>query len=348
MKKPVVVKLGSSLVVDSAGRARRSVITRRCREIAELVADRTPVCVVSSGAIALGLRRMKLSSRPRSIPKLQAASALGQSRLQRVWEEELARHGLQSAQILLTAEDVADRATYLNARNALRTLLDMRAVPVVNENDATATDEITFGDNDALAAQVAALLSARLLILLTEVEGVYTHAPGTPGASLIKDGRAVDSADLRGMTSLGKGGMKSKVVAAEMAASAGVPTVIAAGHADDVIGPLVAGVPRGTKFAPKAEAPSAFKLWLRFAKPVSGRLHVDAGAKRALMSDGRSLLAVGVVNCEGTFGAGDGVELVGPSGEAFGKGLAGASSSDIAGRPRDLEAVHRDRLVIYE
>lgn len=348
MKRPIVIKLGSSLVVDGAGRARRSVITNRCGEIAALIAAGTPVCIVSSGAIALGLRRMGLSSRPRSIPQLQAASALGQSRLQRVWEEELARHGLKAAQILLTAQDVAERATYLNARNALRALVDMQAVPVVNENDATATDEITFGDNDALAAQVAALLSARLLILLTEVEGVYTHAPDTPGASLIDDGSAVESADLQGMTELGKGGMKSKVVAAEMAASAGIPTVITAGDGEDVIGPIVAGVPRGTKFTPKAETPSAFKLWLRFGKSVSGRLHVDAGAEKALKDQGRSLLAVGVVSCEGTFDAGDGVELVGPSGAAFGKGLAGASSDEIADRPRDLEAVHRDRLVIFE
>lgn len=348
MRKPVVVKLGSSLVVDRAGRARRRVIEARCSEIGELVAAKTPVCVVSSGAIAFGLRQLGHSTRPRSIPQLQAASAVGQSRLQRVWEEQLARHGLQAAQILVTAQDIADRATYINARNALRALLEGGAVPIVNENDATATDEITFGDNDALAAQIAVLLSARLLILLTEVEGVYTRAPGNPDATLIGDGSAVGTADLDGMTPLGKGGMKSKVVAAEMAASAGIPTVIAAGHGDDVIGPVVAGEPRGTRFSPAGDAPSAFKLWLRFGKPVSGALHVDAGAERALRKEGRSLLAVGVARCEGTFDAGDGIELVGPSGTPFGKGIAGASASEISARPRDLEAVHRDRLVIYD
>ncbi len=347
MAKPVVVKLGSSLVVDASGRARRGVIAARCGEIEELIAARTPVCVVSSGAIAFGLRQMGLSERPRSIPQLQAASALGQSRLQRVWEEELARHGLQAAQILVTAQDISDRASYLNARNVLKALLERGSVPVVNENDATATDEITFGDNDALAAQIAVLLSARLLILLTEVEGVYTRAPGTPGATLIDDGSAIDGAELQGMTSLGKGGMKSKVLAAEMAASAGMPTVIAAGQGEDVIGAVVAGEARGTRFSPSEETPSAFKLWLRFGKPISGRLYVDAGAERALRDDGRSLLAVGVARCEGTFDAGDGVELVGPSGVAFGKGISGASSTEIATRPRDLEAVHRDRLVIF-
>lgn len=347
MKKPVVVKLGSSLVVDSAGRARRGVIAARCREIHKLVEAGTPVCVVSSGAIAFGLRQMGLEERPSSIPELQAASALGQSRLQRVWEEELGRHGLRAAQILVTAQDIGERATYLNARNALQALFALGAVPVVNENDATATDEITFGDNDALAAQIAVLVSARLLILLTEVDGVYTRAPGTPGATLIGEGTAVEDAELEGMTHLGKGGMKSKVVAAEMAASAGMPTVIAAGQGSDVIAPLVAGEARGTRFDPAAETPSAFKLWLRFGKPTSGRLHVDAGAERAVREDGRSLLAVGVSRCEGTFDAGDGVELVGPSGIAFAKGLAGASSAEIAARPRDLEAVHRDRLTIF-
>ncbi|MGI9657382.1 MAG: glutamate 5-kinase [Gaiellaceae bacterium] len=348
MRKPVVVKLGSSLVVDTSGRARRALIAARCAEISKLIADKTPVCVVSSGAIAFGLRQMELSERPRSIPQLQAASALGQSRLQRVWEEELARHGLQAAQILVTAQDIADRSTYLNARNALRALLGRGSVPIVNENDATATDEITFGDNDALAAQIAVLLSARVLILLTEADGVYTRAPGTPGATLIDDGNAVDGADLEGATSLGKGGMKSKVVAAEMAASAGMPTVIAAGHGSDVISAIVAGESRGTRFSPTKETPSAFKLWLRFGKSISGRLHIDAGAERAVRENGRSLLAVGVARCEGRFEAGDGVELVGPEGTAFGKGIAGASSTQIAERPRDLEAVHRDRLVIFD
>ena len=348
MQKPIVVKLGSSLVVDGTGRARRGVIAARCREISELVAAKTPVCVVSSGAIAFGLRQLGLSSRPRSIPKLQAASAVGQSRLQRVWEEELARHDLIAAQILVTADDIAERSAYVNARNALHALLEGGTVPVVNENDATATDEITFGDNDALAAQIAVLISARLLILLTEVEGVYTRAPGKPGARLIDDGDAVADAELQGMTSLGKGGMRSKVVAADMAASAGMPTVIAGGHGEDVIGPIVAGEPRGTRFSPSKDAPSAFKLWLRFGKPVSGRLHVDAGAERAVRQDGRSLLAVGVARCEGSFAAGEGVELVGPSGTVFAKGLSGASSSEIEARPRDLEAVHRDRLVVFD
>ncbi|MBM2821729.1 MAG: Glutamate 5-kinase [Thermoleophilia bacterium] len=347
MSDPVVVKFGSSLIVGPRGRVRRAVLRARAGEIGTLVRSGTPVCVVSSGAIALGLPRMGLDRRPRSLPKLQAASALGQARLQRVWELALAAEDLEAAQILLTAGDVADRAAYVNARNALRALFGLGAVPIVNENDATATDEITFGDNDALAAQVAVLVRARLLVLLTEVDGVYTRAPGTPGAELVGEGSRVHAAELSEPSPLGRGGMQSKVLAAEMAAAAGIPTVIAAGAASSVLGPIVAGEERGTRFPPAPQVLPAYKLWLRFGKPVVARLHVDEGARRAVAEDGRSLLAVGVVACEGSFDAGDAVELVAPSGDVFAKGIAGAARAEIVSRIRGLEAIHRDRLVVY-
>lgn len=347
MKRPLVVKLGTSLIVGSRSQVRRSVLRDRAREIASVVRDGTPVCVVSSGAIALGLPRLGLTRRPRSMPKLQAASALGQARLQAAWDDALGAEGIAAAQILLTATDVAERATYLHARNALNALFELGAVPVVNENDATATDEITFGDNDALAAQVAVLARARLLVLLTEVEGVLSRAPGTPGARLIADGSIARNAVLGGASPLGKGGMRSKVLAAEVAAAAGIPTVIAAGATKEVLEPILAGEPRGTRFAPGERTPSAFKLWLRFGKPVSGRLRVDEGAARALTSDGASLLAVGIARCEGRFVAGDGVEIVGPDGVAFAKGIASVGAAELRRRPRGLEAVHRDRLVLY-
>ncbi len=347
MKRPLVVKLGTTLIVGSRAQVRRQVLRDRAREIAEIVGGGTPVCVVSSGAIALGLPRLGLSRRPRSMPKLQAASALGQARLQAAWEEALGREGVPAAQILLTAVDVAERSTYVNARNALNALFALGAVPVVNENDATATDEISFGDNDALAAQVAVLARARLLVLLTEVEGVLSRAPGKPGAHLISDGSMARNAVLGGASPLGKGGMRSKVLAAEVAAAAGIPTVIAAGTGRNVLGPILAGEPRGTRFAAGERAPSAFKLWLRFGKPTSGRLRVDEGAMRALQNDGASLLAVGIARCEGRFAAGDGVEILGPDGVAFAKGIASASSDELRRRPRGLEAVHRDRLVVY-
>ncbi len=279
MRRPLVVKLGTSLIVGSRQHVRRQVLRERGREIAQIVKDGTPVCVVSSGAIALGLPRLGLDRRPRSMPRLQAASALGQARLHAAWEEALAPHRVPAAQILLTSIDVAERSTYVNARNALNALFALGAVPIVNENDTTATDEITFGDNDALAAQVAVLTRARLLILLTEVEGVLSRAPGTPGAQVISEGSSVRTAVLGGASPLGKGGMRSKVLAAEVAAAAGIPTVIAGGSAKDVLLPVLAGEPRGTRFAADERAPSAFKLWLRFGKPVSGRLRVDDGAE---------------------------------------------------------------------
>jgi glutamate 5-kinase len=347
LTSPVVVKLGSSLIVGPGGRVRRAVVRARATEIAELVRAGTPVCVVSSGAIALGLPRIGLDRRPRSLPKLQAASALGQARLQRVWERALAAEGIEAAQILLTASDIADRAAYVNARNALRALFGLGAVPIVNENDATATDEITFGDNDALAAQVAVLVRARLLVLLTEVEGVFTRAPGTPGAELVGEGSRAREAVLGESSALGRGGMQSKVLAAEMAAAAGIPSVIAAGAGASVLGPIVAGEPRGTRFAAAPQVVPAYKLWVRFGKPVTARLHVDEGARRAVAEEGRSLLAVGVVSCEGEFKAGDAVELVGPGGDAFAKGIAGADRAEVSRRARGLEAVHRDRLVVY-
>jgi glutamate 5-kinase len=347
VKRPLVVKLGSSLIVGPRRQIRRQVLRERTREIAGLVKAGTPVCVVSSGAIVLGLQRMGLDRRPRSMPRLQAASALGQARLQAAWDDALAEHGVPAAQVLLTAVDVADRTTYVNARNALNALFALEAVPIVNENDATATDEITFGDNDALAAQVAVLARARLLVLLTEVEGVLSRAPGTPGAQLIGDGSAVRSAVLGGASPIGKGGMRSKVLAAEVAAAAGIPTVIAGGSGRDVLVPILAGEPRGTRFAAGERAPSAFKLWLRFGKPVSGRLRVDNGAREALVNDGASLLAVGIARCEGRFEAGDGVEIIGPDGVTFAKGIASAGSNEVRRRPRGLEVVHRDRLVLF-
>jgi glutamate 5-kinase len=347
VQAPVVVKLGTGLIVRPGGRVRRDLVRARAREIAAVMRGGRPVCVVSSGAIALGLPRLGLSARPRSMPRLQAASALGQARLQAVWDEALGREGLHSAQILLAAGDVADRAAYVNARQALGELFRLGAVPVVNENDATATDEITFGDNDALAAQVAVLVRASLLVLLTEVEGVYSRAPGTPGAELLAEGDRVGEAQLGAGTPLGRGGMQSKVLAAEMASAAGIPTVITAGQGEDVLGPIVAGEPRGTRFAADEKGESAFKLWLRYGKPVAGRLHLDEGARRAVAEQGASLLGIGVVRCEGSFEAGAGVELVGPDGAVFAKGIAGAGSAELADPTRDLEAVHRDRLVLY-
>jgi glutamate 5-kinase len=343
----VVVKLGTSLIAGPGGRVRSRVLRRRAREIGRIVAAGEPVAVVSSGAIALGLPLLALERRPRDVPKLQAASALGQARLQAAWDRALAPEGLHAAQILLTASDIADRGAYVNARNALEALFALPAVPVINENDATATDEITFGDNDALAAQVAVLVRARLLVLLTEVEGVFTRAPGEPGAELVSEGHELDGAVLGDSSALGSGGMRSKVLAARMASEAGIPTVIAGGTREAVLEPILAGEPRGTRFRAAGRELPAYKLWLRFGKPVAVRLVLDDGARRAVAEEGRSLLAVGVAAVEGTFEPGEAVELAGADGIAFAKGIAEAAAAEIAARPRGLEAIHRDRLVLY-
>jgi glutamate 5-kinase len=344
----VVVKLGSSLVADSRGRVRRRLLAARAAEVGGLVRGGEPVCIVSSGAIALGLPVLGYAKRPRATPQLQAASAVGQVRLQLAWEEALRAEGLRAAQILLSAADLADRASYVNLRNALAALQRLRAVPVVNENDATATDEITFGDNDALAAQVAVVLGARLLVLLTEADGVYTAHPADPDARLLDTGEAVADAAIGPASVAGRGGMASKIAAARLAAGAGIPSVIASGRGRDVLTAIVAGERRGTRFVASQPPASAFRLWLRHAKPAKGRLVVDAGARAAVVEGGRSLLAVGVVACEGSFAAGDAVELAGEDGTVFAKGVAGAGPEELRGRPAGLEAVHRDRLVLYE
>jgi glutamate 5-kinase len=339
MKRPLVVKLGSSLVVDERGRPRRSLLRARAAEIAAIVEAGTPVCVVSSGAIALGLRRLEVARRPTSLPRLQAASALGQTALQRAWQDALGVHGLDAAQILLTSAEIAERRAYVNVRNTLGALFALGSVPVVNENDATATDEISFGDNDALAAQVAVLVRARLLVLLTSVPGVLREGV------LIEDGASAHAAELGPGSLLGRGGMESKIAAAELAAGAGIPTLIADGSADGILSGALAGRARGTRFAAGDAAP-AFKLWLRHGKRVTGAIHVDAGARAAVVEKGASLLAVGVTRADGAFRAGDGVELVGPDGVVFARGIATVDAAELRGRPARVEAVHRDRLVL--
>jgi glutamate 5-kinase len=338
MKRPVVVKLGSSLVVDARGRPRRTLLRARAAEIAELVSAGTPVCVVSSGAIALGLRRLGLERRPSSLPRLQAASALGQAALQRAWQDALSPHGIEAAQILLTSDEIADRRAYVNVRSALAALFALGVVPVVNENDATSTDEISFGDNDALAAQVAVLVRARLLVLLTSVPGVLHEGV------LIEDGASARSAVLGPGGALGRGGMESKVAAAELAAGAGIPTVIADGAEEGV---LTREGASGTRFA-AAEGASAFKLWLRHGKRVAARVSVDEGARRAVVAGGASLLAVGITGWDAEFRAGDGIDLLGPDGAAFARGIAAVDAAELVGRPAGVEAVHRDRLALLE
>jgi glutamate 5-kinase len=359
----LVVKLGSSLVADERGRVREDVLGGVCDEIGALHRGGDAVVVVTSGAIARGMGVMELPLRPRAIDELQAASAVGQGKLYQVYDELLLARGVPTAQVLLTFFDMSARTHYLNARQTLRKLLDWRVVPVINENDTTTTDEISFGNNDFLAAQVAILLGARLLVLLTDAAGVFTADPREdPAASLVAEVAEFDELEGldigHGTSPLGSGGMRSKVVAAEMATAAGIPVVIASGLSAGTITAAAAGEQVGTRFAAREGRYSSFKLWLKYAKPTRGRVIVDAGAARALREGGTSLLPVGVVDVAGEFDAGDAIEIA-HDGLEVGKGISNYSAAELrqirgmkSADVRELlprasqEAVHRDYFVL--
>ena len=362
--KTIVVKLGSTTVADRRGRLRRAVLGARLAEVAALTEAGNRVVVVSSGAIACGQSALGLRERPERMADLQAASAVGQGRLFAEYARLCARHGRTAAQVLLTSADFAQRRSYVNARATLRRLLAWRIVPIVNENDTTATDEIGFGDNDVLAAQVAILLRADLLLLLTDRDGLYTSDPERDPAArpIAQVTSADDLAGVRwGSSRRGAGGMSGKTAAALMAAGAGVRTVIAHGSRPGVIADAVAGHPVGTSVPGRRGGGSAFKLWLRYAKPVRGTLEVDDGAARALAQAGGSLLPVGVTGVHGSFAAGDAVSVVGPGRGEIARGLAAIGARDlrrVAGLRSaearrvvphlDEEVVHRDHLVLIE
>ena len=345
----IVVKLGSSLVATSKGAVRRSLLAARATEVAALVAGGHSVCIVSSGAIALGAPRLGFARRPSTMRQLQAASAVGQAQLQQAWERAFSRVGLQAAQILLSPADVADRQTYVNVCNTFDALFRLGAVPVVNENDATATDEITFGDNDALAAQVAVLTDARLLVLLTEVDGVYSRAPGTPGAELLDDGSltSVGPPRPRDRSRPGRHGEQDRGCGARGGR----------GHPDrDRVRPGRDGA-RSRSSPGNAEAPASRAARLRASRPSSSGSDTGSGpvgpscsmrvrSVRCVVA-GASVLAVGVTACDGGFGPGDAIELVSATGVPIGKGIASIAAAEVGSRERGLEVVNRDRLVLY-
>jgi glutamate 5-kinase len=358
----VVVKLGSSIVATEDGQVRSDVLEQVCDELSERHRAGDRLIVVTSGAIARGMGVMAIP-RPRVVDELQAASAVGQGKLYRVYDELLASRGVPTAQVLLTFFDMSARTHYLNARQTLRKLLEWRVVPVINENDTTTTDEISFGNNDFLAAQVAILLGADLLALLTDAAGVYTSDPRADSAARLIE--TVESFDaLEGMqighqtSPLGSGGMRSKIVAAEMATAAGIPTVIASGLTPGTILATCEGRHVGTVFAAQSSRYSSFKLWLKYAKPSRGRVSVDAGAARALREGGTSLLPVGVVEVSGSFDAGDAIDVAHEQ-QAIGKGISNYSADELravrglqSAAIRELlpraseEAVHRDYFVL--
>jgi glutamate 5-kinase len=362
----LVVKLGSSVVASDDGSLRADVLDSVCAQVSALERAGERVVLVTSGAIARGMRLLDLGERPRGMDALQACSAIGQGDLFRAYEERLAAGGTRAAQVLLTLSDVSERSHYLNVRNTLDRLLDWKVVPIVNENDTTATDEITFGDNDFLAALVAALLKARLLVLLTNTDGVFTGDPRIdPDAELvasIEDTQVLETIRIGESSALGRGGMRSKITSARIASESGVPVVICNGTRDAELATAAAGGEVGTRFTAVQvdRRLSPYKLWLKYAKQPSGTVLVDPGAAVRLRESGSSLLAVGVLGARGSFQAGDAV-LVSEGGaeKALGKGISEYSSGDVgrtAGHKSGFlrehfpelpeEVVHRDRFVL--
>jgi len=342
---------------------RTDVLAQVCAAVAERHAVGDELLIVTSGAIAAGVSALALAGRPESVEALQAASAVGQGRLHPIYDELLRRHGVTAAQVLLTFFDLSARTNYLNARQTIGKLLEWKVVPVINENDTTATDEISFGDNDFLAAQVAILVGAQRLVLLTNTEGLYSGDPRrVAGGQLIRD--VVDFATLeqfeitQSTSAHGSGGMRSKVTAADMATAAGIETTICSGARDGVLARVLAGEREGTRFAPRDTRYSSFKLWLKYAKPSRGTIVIDPGAARALREDGTSLLPVGIVEISGGFEAGDAIDIADGAG-VLGKGISSYSAVELqrvkglkSQGVRELlpraaeEAVHRDYLVL--
>ena len=359
-----VVKVGSALVTNNGAGLDLAAIDDWARQISVLRQQGREVVLVSSGAIACGMQRLGWSKRPKSVHELQAAAAVGQMGLVQVYEGAFSKYGLHTAQILLTHDDLADRKRYLNARSTLTTLLELGVVPIINENDTVVTDEIKFGDNDTLGALVANLIVADALIILTDQTGLFTADPRKdPGATLIAEATAGDES-LEGMaggagTSIGKGGMITKVVAAKRAAKSGAHTAIASGRECDPIIRLANGEPVGTLLVSQTPALTARKQWLADHLQLAGRLILDAGAVNALKA-GKSLLPIGVVAAEGDFERGAAVACVDGESREIARGLSNYGSGEarliaskssqeiesLLGYVDEPEIIHRDNLIL--
>lgn len=352
----VVVKIGSRLLAESpAGRP-----AAIADQVAELRRRGVEVVIVSSGAIAMGVKALRLPARPADLPGLQAAAAVGQSRLMQHWEHAFAPHDLLIGQVLLTHDDLGDRRRFLSARLTLRALLDQGVVPIINENDTVAVEEIKFGDNDQLAALVSSLASADALVILTDVDGVWDERGVRIPVVRDVEREAAPVAGASRADGVGSGGMASKVQSAKMVTRLGIPAVVAPGREPRVLLDVLAGADRGTVFLPGADPVSRRKHWIAYGPKPGGRLIVDDGARRALVDAGKSLLPRGITAIEGEFDAGETVSVVAADGTELARGLAaydaaalrrirGLHSSDIEAtlgyRSLD-EAIHRDDLVL--
>ena len=361
----IVVKVGSSLVTNEGRGVDAQAIGNWCRQLAALAGQGREVVMVSSGAIAEGMKRLGWTARPKELHELQAAAAVGQMGLAQMYESKLSEHGMGSAQVLLTHADLADRERYLNARSTLLTLLALRVIPVINENDTVVNDEIKFGDNDTLGALVANLVEADALVILTDQRGLYSADPRKdPQARFIDQAQAGDPA-LELMaggagSSIGRGGMLTKILAAKRAAGSGASTVIAWGRETDVLLRLAAGEAIGTALVAATPKLAARKQWMADHLQLRGAVTVDDGAVRKLLDDGKSLLPIGVTAVEGEFHRGDVIAVQDPAGKSIARGLSNYSSAEarlIARRPssqiesllgfaNEPELIHRDNLVL--
>ncbi len=363
--KRIVIKIGSRVLTDDSGALDAAVIAQICGGIAALRDSGLQVVVVSSGAIAAGRSELGLAERPRTIPQKQAVAAVGQTRLMHAYQEALAPHGLKAAQVLLTGEDLGSRQRFLNARSTLDALLDFDVVPIINENDTVVVDEIKFGDNDNLSALVTNVSEAHLLLILTDIEGLFTGDPRTdPDARLVPLVRSItrDIERSAGGTGsgIGTGGMATKVAAARKAGKNGVPTILIAGKQPGIIEAALRGEPVGTLFLPGGDGVSRRKHWIAYTLKPSGRVMIDEGACNVLLKKGKSLLPSGVVRVEGRFERGACVRICGKDGKEFARGLSDYSATEIsllAGKKSgDIEVilgyrygdviVHRDNLVV--
>ena len=363
--KRIVVKIGSSLLTANGQGLDLNAISHWAKQIADLHNAGHEIILVSSGAVAEGMVRMKLATRPTDLPSLQACAAIGQMGLIHTWSSVLDQHGIQTAQVLLTHDDLADRRRYLNSCDALQNLIDWRVIPVINENDTVSTDEIRFGDNDTLAAMVAGQVHADLLIILTDQQGMFDSDPrSNPNAKLFHTVRALDESlfDMAGGSGkFGRGGMLTKVRAARLAAKSGCPTLIASGESENVLARLMAGEMLGTLFTTDNDRVTAHQQWLAAHLQTAGRLVIDDGAVKAIKENHRSLLPVGVKAIEGHFARGDVVECIDQRGSrvAVGrvnfsstsaeriKGLSSEKVYQVLGEARSLEMIHRNHMAIY-
>jgi len=361
----IVVKVGTSTLTDESGRLDHTAIASLVEQLVKQWASGIQVALVTSGAIRAGMEKLDMKSRPRSIPEKQAAAAVGQGLLLHAYTRLLDQAGITAAQVLLTRDDFSNRKRYLNARNTLNTLLSLQTVPIINENDTVATDEIKFGDNDTLAARVAAAIGAGLLILLSDVPGLYDTRKTSPTrGEIVPEVRHIgrDVLAMAGGTEglAGTGGMKTKLDAARICMCSGLTMVIADGRRPDVIRDIVEGQNVGTRFIPEVCPLNSRKRWVAFGMPVKGTVVVNAGAREALSKNGKSLLPAGVIDIKGTFQAGDLLAISGEDGNCFARGFVNYSAGelrlimgrrsreieDILGHKDFDEVIHRDNMVM--